>query len=63
MAFVMRHDFCLFLLRLKRDCGGATAIEYALVAAGIALAISVVVFTMGDEVLVLFQDVEAGFSQ
>lgn len=35
---------------------GATAIEYGLIAAGIAVAISVVVFTFGDELKGLFED-------
>jgi pilus assembly protein Flp/PilA len=35
---------------------GATAIEYGLIAAGIAVAISVVVFTFGDNLSQLFQD-------
>jgi pilus assembly protein Flp/PilA len=33
---------------------GATAIEYGLIAAGIAVAISVVVFTFGDDLENLF---------
>ncbi len=33
---------------------GATAIEYALIAAGISLAIVAAVFTFGDELEVLF---------
>lgn len=37
-----------------RNEDGATAIEYGLIAAGVALAISVVVFTLGDEVRDLF---------
>lgn len=35
---------------------GATAIEYGLIAAGIAVAISAVVFTFGDELTTLFDD-------
>lgn len=35
---------------------GATAIEYGLIAAGIAVAISVVVFTFGDNLSTLFSD-------
>ncbi|MEZ5814157.1 MAG: Flp family type IVb pilin [Alphaproteobacteria bacterium] len=42
----------------RKDERAATAIEYALIAAGIALAIVVVVFTLGDSVLGLFQSVE-----
>jgi pilus assembly protein Flp/PilA len=35
---------------------GATAIEYGLIAAGIAVAISLVVFAFGDELKLLFND-------
>lgn len=35
---------------------GATAIEYGLIAAGIAVAISAVVFTFGNELRDMFQD-------
>jgi pilus assembly protein Flp/PilA len=48
---------CAFVL-FRRDERAATAIEYALIAAGIALAIVAVVFTLGDSVLGLFQSVE-----
>lgn len=37
-----------------RDEDGATAIEYALIAAGISLAIVAAVFAFGDELEVLF---------
>jgi pilus assembly protein Flp/PilA len=36
---------------------GATAIEYGLIAAGIAVAISAIVFTMGDSLIDLFTNV------
>ncbi len=36
------------------DENGATAIEYGLIAAGIAVAISAVVFTFGDELETMF---------
>ncbi|MCB9983493.1 MAG: Flp family type IVb pilin [Rhodospirillales bacterium] len=52
----------LFLQKFRAECAGATAIEYALIAAGIALAISAVVYTLGDEILAIFEDVEAGFA-
>lgn len=42
---------------------GATAIEYGLIAAGIAVAISVVVFTFGDQLKLLFSDMAAEVSQ
>ncbi len=42
-------------LQAWKECkDGATAIEYGLIAAGIAVAISVVVFTLGDELETLF---------
>lgn len=37
---------------------GATAIEYGLIAAGISVAISVVVFTIGDDLVATFDTVE-----
>jgi pilus assembly protein Flp/PilA len=36
---------------------GATAIEYGLIAAGIAVAISVVVFTVGSDLVGLFSGI------
>lgn len=36
---------------------GATAIEYGLIAAGIAVAISVVVFTVGGQISAMFTSV------
>ncbi len=38
---------------------GATAIEYGLIAAAIALAIAGVVFTLGDKVEQTFTDIDA----
>ena len=40
----------------KSDERGATAIEYGLIAAGIAVGISVVVFAFGDDLAQLFRD-------
>jgi pilus assembly protein Flp/PilA len=45
---------------LKRDNSGATAIEYALIAAGIALVIIISLGLVGDEIDVLFGKVVAG---
>jgi len=42
--------------RFLTDDKGATAIEYGLIAAGIAVGISVVVFTFGDDLETLFTD-------
>lgn len=41
---------------------GATAIEYGLIAAGIAVAISVVVFTVGSDLVSLFSGIGATIS-
>jgi pilus assembly protein Flp/PilA len=43
--------------RFVRHEEGATAIEYGLIAAGIAVAIAVVVFTVGDKLEALFTDI------
>lgn len=40
----------------KTDERGATAIEYALIAAGIALAVSVFIFQFGDDMYAFFGD-------
>ena len=52
----------LKLLAMKdaylRNEDGATAIEYGLIAAGIAIAIVAVVFTLGDEIEATFTEVE-----
>ena len=42
---------------------GATAIEYGLIAAGIAVAIAAVVFTAGDQLALLFGGVEADLEE
>ena len=42
--------------KLKAEILGATAIEYALIAAGIALAIIAAVGLIGDELAALFND-------
>lgn len=41
---------------------GATAIEYGLIAAGIAVAISAVVFTFGEDLATMFSDMAAKIS-
>ena len=46
---------------LQSNCG-ATAIEYALVATGISLAIALGVFTFGGELSVLYDSVLAVFT-
>ena len=42
---------------------GATAIEYSLLAAGIAVVLIVAAFLIGDEVEVIFTDLVAGMQQ
>jgi pilus assembly protein Flp/PilA len=43
--------------RFLRDDGGATAIEYAMIASGIAVAIAATVMTLGSSVNGLFNSV------
>jgi Flp pilus assembly pilin Flp len=50
-----------FVRRSFRDRQGATAIEYALIAAGIAGAIAVAVGLLGQHLGVLFQAVQGVF--
>lgn len=58
----MKTLFAKFLTFCKiRD--GATAIEYSLIAAGIALAIVVIVFIVGDDLVALFTDVQQAVAQ
>ncbi len=45
------------LLALKEDISGATAIEYGLIAAGIAIAILVGVQLVGQNMLTLFNNI------
>ena len=46
-------------LRAIEDESGATAVEYALIAGGIALAIIVAVGLIGDELSVLFNSISS----
>ena len=51
--------------QLKQFCAdesGATAIEYAMIASGIGIAVSTVVYTLGDKVKTLFTTVSGMFS-
>lgn len=47
----------VFFKAFLRSERGATAIEYGLIVAAIALAIVIVVFTMGDELVALTDDI------
>ncbi len=44
---------------IKDDESGATAIEYGLIAAGIAVAIIGVVFTLGDQISAMFANIQS----
>lgn len=46
-----------FIKKFLKDEEGVTAIEYGLIAAGIAVAIATVVFTLGDRIEAAFQSV------
>jgi len=48
------------LLQFAKDESGATAIEYGLIAAGIAVAIITAVNTVGTDLTTLFGDVSTG---
>ncbi|MBP01667.1 MAG: Flp family type IVb pilin [Rhodospirillaceae bacterium] len=49
-----------YIHNFKRDNSGATAIEYALIAAGIAIVIITALGLVGDELVVLFGKVTDG---
>ncbi len=51
------NKFLAKLTLWAMDDDGATAIEYGLIAAGISVAIAVVVFTLGDNLHTTFQGV------
>jgi pilus assembly protein Flp/PilA len=49
--------------RFAADCSGATAIEYAILAAGIAIAIAAVVYEIGGKVNAMFEQAVGIFGQ
>ena len=51
------HTRLTDLKAFYRDKSGATAIEYGLIAAGIAVAIIAAVFALGDDIKGFFEDV------
>ena len=53
--------FCSFFIRFRCNQNGATAIEYTLMAAAIALVIIVIVFSIGGSVGDLFTSVSDEF--
>ena len=56
---LMLYDLAVEKLQAIEDESGATAVEYALIAAGIALAIIVGVGLIGDELAVLFNSISS----
>jgi pilus assembly protein Flp/PilA len=57
-----KEAFALIRRFLVSDERGATAIEYALIAAGVAVAISATVFSLGSEVkTTLYDKIAAAF--
>jgi pilus assembly protein Flp/PilA len=50
------------LLNFIRDKSGATAIEYSLICAGIAIAIVATVQSLGSKVVTMFTSVQNGFN-
>ncbi len=57
LKYGLRGSVADKLGNLRDDESGATAIEYGLIAAGIAVAIVAVVFTVGDELVIMFTGV------
>ncbi len=53
------HNRFTDLREFGKDESGATAIEYGLIAAGIAVAIIAAVFALGDEVKGFFEDIQS----
>tara|TARA_R110002167_G_scaffold96935_3_gene256386 strand:+ start:400 stop:609 length:210 start_codon:yes stop_codon:yes gene_type:complete len=49
-------------LNALRDRRGATAMEYGLIGAGIALTLVVATFALGDEIVGLFGDIQSSFA-
>ena len=47
-------------IRFVTEDRGATAIEYGLIAAGIAVAIAAIVYTVGDDLVAMFEEVSTG---
>ena len=58
LKYSLRGSVAGKLRKLRDDESGATAIEYGLIAAGIAVAIVAIVFAIGDELVTLFTGVQ-----
>jgi pilus assembly protein Flp/PilA len=57
----LHATMALLRARLAADEGGATAIEYALIASGIGAALAVVVYNLGSATKGLFQSIATLF--
>lgn len=57
MRMLFQALAALGIARFAKDESGATAIEYALIAVGLSIAIIVTVFAVGDELDVMYQEV------
>ena len=57
----MKTRFANRLKPLSRNASGATAIEYALIAAFLSIGIVIVVSSIGDQLVQFFTDVSNGF--
>ncbi len=58
----LRAAMAVMRARLVSDERGATAIEYALIAAGIGVAIAATVTNLGSAVTSLYQSIASAFS-
>jgi pilus assembly protein Flp/PilA len=59
MYKISRTTIVLPVLRFARDEGGATAIEYAMIASGVAVAIAATLVSLGSGVKGLFVSVSS----
>ena len=50
-------------LRFVRDCRGVTAVEYGLIAAGIAAVIVGAMMLLADDIGAMFQEISTGVGQ
>ena len=63
LKYGLRDSVADKLRKLRDDESGATAIEYGLIAAGIAVAIVAVVFTIGDELVIMFTGISTDLQE
>jgi pilus assembly protein Flp/PilA len=58
----MRRNLTIRFRRFLRDQRGATAIEYAIIAAGVAAVLVGTIATLGGKVGLLWETIKAAFS-